>query len=108
MRIRYALIFVVGLYCIGAAGVAQSQQSSEGGRRIVRRVDPLYPQVAKRMNLGGVVKVVAVVATDGSVKKVEAVGGSPLLVQAAENAISQWKFAPGPESREPVELHFTP
>jgi outer membrane biosynthesis protein TonB len=60
------------------------------------------------MNLGGVVKVVAVVAADGNVKKVEPVGGSPLLVQAAENAIAQWKFAPGPESREPVELHFTP
>jgi TonB family protein len=109
MRIRYFLILVLGLsYCLGAAGVAQSQQSSESGRRIVRKVDPLYPEVAKRMNLGGVVKVVAVVAADGNVKKVEPVGGSPLLVQAAENAIAQWKFAPGPESREPVELHFTP
>ena len=40
-------------------------------------MDPLYPEVAKRMNLGGVVKVVAVVATDGSVKKVEAGGRQP-------------------------------
>jgi TonB family protein len=109
MRIRYVLMLVLGFsYCLGATAAAQSQQSSESGRKIVRKVDPLYPEVAKRMNLGGVVKVVAVVAADGNVKKVEPVGGSPLLVQAAENAIAQWKFAPGPESREPVELHFTP
>ena len=60
------------------------------------------------MNLGGTVKMVAVVAADGSVKKIEPVGGSPLLMQAAQNAVSQWKFAPGPESRETVELRFTP
>jgi len=109
MRIRYVVASVLLFsYCFGAAEVAQSQQASGGGRKIVRKVDPLYPQVAKRMNLGGVVKVVAVVTADGSVKKVEPVGGSPLLVQAAENAVALWKFAPGPESREPVELHFTP
>jgi len=60
------------------------------------------------MNLGGTVKVIAVVASDGSVKKVEPVGGSPILVQAAQSAISQWKYAPGSESKETVELHFTP
>ena len=53
-------------------------------------------------------KVVAVVASDGNVKKVEAVGGSPILVQAAESAIAQWKYVAGAESRENVELHFTP
>jgi membrane protein involved in colicin uptake len=52
--------------------------------------------------------VVAAVAPDGSVKKVEPVGGSPILVQAAANAISRWKYAPGAESKEIVELHFTP
>ncbi len=60
------------------------------------------------MNLGGTVRVVAVVASDGEVKSVEPVGGSPVLLKAAEDAVSKWKFAPGPESRESVELHFTP
>lgn len=88
---------------------AQSQQPSpENKRRVVRKVSPQYPEAARRMGLGGTVRVVAVVASDGSVKKVEPVGGSPLLVQAAENAIAQWKYAPGAESQESVELHFTP
>ena len=60
------------------------------------------------MNLGGTVRVVAVVASDGEVKSVEPVGGSPVLLKAAEDAVSKWKFAPGADSRDSVELHFTP
>jgi protein TonB len=109
MRMRYVLILMIALWCFGPAGSAQSQPSpSEGARKVVRKVDPQYPAAAKRMNLGGTVKVVAVVAPDGNVRKVEPVGGSPLFVDAALSAIAQWKYAPGAESRETVELHFTP
>ena len=90
--------------------MAQNQQSStEAGRKLIRRVDPSYPEMARRANLNGTVKVFAVVAPDGNVKAVEPVGGSPLLVQAAQDAISRWKFAPAnTESKELVELHFHP
>ena len=111
MRMRYALILALAFsYGFGPAGRAQSQQSSnETGRKLVRKVEPRYPDVAKKMNLGGTVKLIAVVAADGKVTKVEPVGGSPILVEAAQSAITQWKFAPaGSESKEPVELHFTP
>ena len=91
--------------------MVQSQQStpSETGRKIVRKVNPQYPPPALRMNLGGTVKVVALVSQDGSVKKVEPVGGNPILIQAAQTAVAQWKYVAGAaESRETVELHFTP
>jgi len=89
--------------------MAQSQQSSnENARRVVRQTTPSYPELAKRMNLGGTVKVIAVVAADGKVKNVEPMGGSPVLIKAAQDAVAQWKFAPGGESREVVELHFNP
>ena len=110
MSMRNALIAVVALISSFApTSSAQSQpESSDSGRKLVRKVEPRYPEIAKRMNLGGTVRVIAVVAPDGNVKKVEPLGGSPLLVQAAQSAITQWKFAPGTESRETVELHFTP
>jgi membrane protein involved in colicin uptake len=61
------------------------------------------------MSLAGTVKVVAVVTPDGKLKKVEPVGGSPVLLQAAESAVTEWKFAPaGSESRDVVEVHFHP
>jgi TonB family protein len=110
MRMRYALIlFLISLIFFGPAGPAQGQQSStENVRRIVRQTAPSYPELARRMNLGGTVKVIAVVGADGNVKSVEPVGGSPVLIKAAQDAVAKWKFAPGAESRETVELHFTP
>jgi protein TonB len=68
----------------------------------------MYPEAAKRINLSGTVKVIAVVAADGDVKSVEPVGGSPVLIKAALDAVAKWKYAPGSESRETIELHFTP
>ena len=110
MRKSYVLLVALVLsFSLGMPGIAVSQQSSaDGVRRVVKRVEPRYPDMARKINLGGTVKVVAVVASDGNVKKVEPVGGSPLLVEAAQTAISQWKYVPGTESRETVELHFIP
>ncbi len=110
MQTRITPIAVVALsYFLAPAVWAQNQQPSpESKRPVVIRVAPQYPEAARKIGLGGTVKAIAQVGSDGKVKKVEAVGGSPLLVQAAENAIAKWKYAPGGESQETVELHFTP
>ena len=81
--------------CSGLAlmGWAQSEPT-DAGRKVLRKVSPTYPEIAKQLQLSGTVKVIAVVAADGSVKKVEPMGGSPLLVQTAINAVLQWKYAP--------------
>ena len=93
---------------LGPTMWAQSQPEPDNGRKVVRKVQPKYPAMARRINLTGTVKLVAEVASDGTVKKVDPVGGSPVLMQAAESAIYQWKFAAGAESKETVEFHFTP
>jgi TonB family protein len=111
MRTRHCLILsVFFLCCFEFCSLALGQQnSSDVTRKVVHQTNPVYPEAAKRLNLAGTVKVLAVVAPDGSVKKVEPLGGSPLLVQAAADAITKWKYAPASsESREPVELHFNP
>lgn len=110
MRMRYALILLLLLSSFsGLANRAQGQQaSSDSVRRILRQTAPAYPELAKKMSLGGTVKVVAVVMANGDVKSVEPVGGSPVLIKAAEEAVAKWKFAPGGESKEIIELHFTP
>jgi len=108
MRMRYALILILALsYYFGPAGTALGQQSNAGGRKVVHRVEPAYPELARKMNLSGTVKVVANIGADGTVTKVEPVGGSPLLVQAAQDAVAKWKFAAGGESKEIIELHFS-
>jgi TonB family protein len=109
MRKLHILVLLSIVSC-GFAPASQAQQAAgESGRRIVRKAPATYPEVAKRMNLSGTVKVAAVVSPDGTVKSVEAVGGSPVLIQAAQTAIYKWKFAPaGAQSREIIELHFDP
>jgi len=110
MRMRFFLIFSILLtICLGVS-LAQTQDSSKQlERRVVQQTMPRYPEIALKMNLAGTVKVVAVVAPDGKVTAVQPMGGSPVLIQAAKDAVSQWKFAPaGGESKQVVELHFNP
>ena len=88
---------------------SRAQQDSANKRRIVDRVAPAYPPLARNMALEGVVKVDALVAADGSVRSVEIKGGHPVLAQAAANAVRHWRWEPSArESREPVEVKFSP
>jgi TonB family protein len=102
------LVFSLLAVCMIPATVGRAQESS-GNRKVVQRTTPVYPEIAKRMNLTGTVKVIAVVAPDGKVKSVEPMGGSPVLIEAAKEAVSRWKYAPASaDSREVVEMHFNP
>ena len=110
MRVRHLLVlFLLLLFGFELLGTAQGQATSTEGRRVLRKASPIYPDIAKKMSLGGTVKVIATVAPDGTVKSVRPMGGSPLLIRAAEDAVYKWKYAPASaESAEPIELHFDP
>lgn len=88
---------------------AQQSEQTESSRKVVNRVTPQYPSLARTMNLKGIVRAEAVVAPNGTVKSVEGKGGHPVLVQAAQNAIRQWKYEPSAhETRETIEIQFNP
>jgi protein TonB len=70
---------------------------------------PAYPELARRANVTGTVKLDALIAPDGKVKSIAVVGGNPILVQAALEALRKWKFEPTAlETRERIELKFGP
>ena len=107
MRIRYLLVLALCSICSTVALSPAQDSSSQTKRKVVSQTVPHYPDIARRMHLTGTVKVAAIVAPDGKVKKVETLGGSPILVQAAQSSLSQWRFAPATaESREVIEIHF--
>ena len=84
-------------------------QDSATKRKVSHRIVPDYPSLARQMNITGKVKIEAVVAPDGHVKSTHAVGGSPLLVDAAIKALKNWKFESDPkETTEIVEFDFSP
>jgi TonB family protein len=104
-RIAILAVFVASL--MFAPGRILAQDHVEGARKIVTRAAPVYPGLARSMNIQGSVKADVLVAPNGTVKSVEIKGGHPLLVQAAQNALREWKWEPGPrETHEIVELKF--
>jgi protein TonB len=93
---------------LAAASLAQTASTDEGKRKVKSKVAPEYPALAKRMNVTGKVKIEVIIAPDGHVKSTRALGGHPLLVQACQDAVKEWKFLPAPEeSTQVVEFDFT-
>jgi TonB family protein len=76
-------------------------------RAVIQKVPPSYPEMAKRLQISGVVKVEATVEPNGSVSDVKTVSGNHMLSPAAEMAVRKWKFEPGPaKSTVDVEINF--
>ncbi len=101
----------VGVLLLGgwAAISAPLAWGQEVNRKIKIRVAPVYPEIARRMNISGVVKIQVTVATNGTVKSAKLVGGHPVLVNAALDAVKKWRFEAGPEeSAGIVEFRFDP
>jgi TonB family protein len=91
-----------------AALSAQTGTTDESKRKVKSKVAPAYPELAKRMSVGGRVKIEVVITPDGHVRSTRVVGGHPLLVQACQDAVKEWKFVPAPEETTlVVEFSFT-
>ena len=90
-------------------GLTLGALAQEAGRKRIKDPKPTYPALARSMNLAGTVKLEAIVAPNGSVKTVDVKGGNPLLAQAAQFTIREWKWEKlDHETTEVVEVHFTP
>jgi protein TonB len=108
-KIASALLVVVVLAV--SAGVVRSAHAAEdpGDRKVKYRVEPQYPEIARKLGLSGVVKLEVVVAPNGSVKETKVIGGHPILVNAAVDAVKKWKFeSANAESTKPLEFKFQP
>ena len=115
--VRSLLSVVLGFWVITAGtrmlyvpAVAQeSVKTDELSRKPKTKVAPVYPDVARRMGVSGIVKLSVVVAPNGTVKSSKVIGGHPVLVNAAMDAMKQWKFESAPtESSGTVEFKFQP
>src|SRR5262250_2083504 len=74
---------------------------------LVNRVQPQYPPLARQTRISGTVRLHAIISKDGSVQQLEVLSGHPLLVQAALDAVRQWKYRPTTLNGEPVEVDTT-
>jgi periplasmic protein TonB len=75
--------------------------------KLLNRVQPIYPPLARQTRVQGVVVLEAVIGTTGRMERLRIVSGHPLLVQAAYDAVSQWMYRPTILNGAPVEVITT-
>lgn len=81
--------------------------------KLIKRVMPIYPPLAKAARISGTVRLLGVISREGTVKSLRAESGHPLLVAAALDAVRQWLYSPTLLNGQPVEViapidvHFT-
>lgn len=72
--------------------------------KLLKRVIPVYPMLARSARISGVVKLVGVIAPDGTIQQLQVISGHPLLVRAALDAVRQWVYRPTLLNGTPVEV----
>ena len=108
--IRLALLAVCVSVLLASCPLSRAEQDQpETKRKIIAKVVPSYPGLARSMRLAGSVKIEAVVLPNGSAKSTQTLGGHPLLVQAAVDAVYRCKWEPAPhETKEIMIFNFHP
>lgn len=94
---KCAFIFVGGILLLQSTMLL-----ADDSRKVIKRVTPVYSEIARRANLTGTVKVEVTIAPNGTVKSTKLVGGHPLLADSALEAVKNWKYEP--TSTESVTL----
>ena len=108
--VRTSLLVSLTIISLAVALVPVPGLGQEGfDRKVKSKVPPSYPEIARKLGLSGTVKLEVVVAPNGSVRDTKVIGGHPILVTAAVDAVKKWKFdtAAG-ESTGTVEFRFDP
>jgi protein TonB len=75
--------------------------------KLMNKVQPMYPPLARQTRISGTVRLHAIIGKNGQVEQLEVMSGHPLLVQAALDAVKQWKYQATTLNGEPVEVDTT-
>ena len=102
---------------IGGVGAAPPPPKPVQGRirqggnvqaaKLINKIQPAYPPLARQTRISGTVRLHAIIGKNGEVKQLEVMSGHPLLVQAALDAVRQWKYQPTQLNGEAVEVDTT-
>ena len=107
LRLAASCVFLMCVMSFTLAEAApQRVRVSEGigSAFIVKKVDPVYPPLARQARIQGTVILQVVINKSGDVENVQLFSGHPMLAQAAIDAVKQWKYKPYLLNGEPVEV----
>jgi TonB family protein len=107
--VRNSVLFSLMLMTLSGAFPSAGLAQNSVDRKVKSRVTPVYPEIARKMGLTGNVKLQLVVAPNGEVKETKVIGGHPILVNAAVDAVKKWRYeTASAESTGTVEFRFDP
>jgi len=86
------------------APVAPIRVSRMSEGNLIRKVQPAYPALARTARIQGAVVLQAVISKQGAIENLKVLAGHPMLVSAAIEAVSQWRYRPYILNSEPVEV----
>jgi protein TonB len=72
--------------------------------KLIRKVIPEYPTLARTARISGVVHLIGTIGKDGTIRNLQLVGGHPMLARAAMEAVAQWVYEPTLLNGQPVEV----
>jgi len=87
------------------AAAQQASQTQSSTRKLKLSTPPEYPELARKMNIQGVARVLLTVTADGRVVGVKELGGNPVLVSALVQAVRKWKYEAADRESE-IEVRF--
>jgi TonB family protein len=106
--VAFGLTLLV-LLALVSPSAAQVERVDKSIRKVVRTSEPDYPTIVKNAHIGGLVRLSVTVLPNGDVARVDILGGNPIFVASAINAIRKWKYAPAAsQTKEEVQINFTP
>jgi len=105
-RSWFALAVLAVTFVATTATLMAQDVQGDLSKRVKTRVQPSYPELARRMSVKGTVKLMVTVGANGKVKSTKVVGGHPVLVGASEDAIRRWKFEPAADDSTGI-VEFT-
>ena len=71
---------------------------------IISKPEPVYPQIAKSAHVQGAVILHAIISKEGTIENLSVISGNAMLVNAARDAVSRWRYKPYLLNGEPVEV----
>ncbi len=109
MRIECKGRVLGGALLAMALSVGVGNLQAQEGRKALFNPAPIYPEIARKIRLAGTVKVQIVIGADGRIKEKRFIGGHPVLVNAVEETLKNWKYVPASgETETQLEFNFHP
>ncbi|HEY6384276.1 MAG TPA: TonB family protein [Candidatus Acidoferrum sp.] len=71
---------------------------------LIRRIEPIYPPLARQIRREGQVELHAIIAADGTIQSLQVVNGDPLFLESATDAVRQWRYRATVLNGQPVEI----